>query len=157
MKNLLSTTLMFMISIGFLFSCVQAQDMAHYGDKITKDGAVKSTKLAKKLKNKESASLKVKGTILETCPVKGCWMTLDMGNGETMMVKFKDYAFFVPKTEQEGNLAIVDGVAKKEMVDVETLRHYAEDAGKSEAEIAAITQPEARWMFEAKGVIIKEK
>jgi hypothetical protein len=34
------------------------------------------------------------------------------------------------------------------------LRHYAEDAGKSKAEIAAITEPKREVSFEASGVLI---
>jgi hypothetical protein len=156
MKNLLIPVSVIFLSLSLVVSCVQAQEMNQYGAEITADGAMNGKKLTKKLKRADNASLKVEGTITETCPVKGCWMTLDMGNGETMMVKFKDYAFFVPKEGQEGNTAIVEGVAKKEVVDVATLKHYAEDAGKSEEEIAAITKPETRLMFEANGVIIKK-
>ena len=46
-----------------------------------------------------------------------------------MRVTFKDYGFFVPK-KSAGYIAIVQGEVRKEWVDVETLRHYAEDAGK---------------------------
>jgi recombinational DNA repair ATPase RecF len=81
-------------------------------------------------------------------------MQLDLGNGQKMRVKFKDYAFFVPKNAA-GKTAIIEGVAFKETIDVATLRHYAEDAGKSKEEIAKITQPREEINFEAKGVIIK--
>jgi hypothetical protein len=46
-------------------------------------------------------------------------------------------------------------VAVKEMVSVEDLRHLAEDAGKSEAEIEAITHPREELTFVAEGVIIQ--
>ncbi len=153
MKNL--TSLIFTFLLITSISCLQAQEVQKYGAEISTKGALEAPKMTKKLKNKENALLKVQGKIVETCPVKGCWMTLDMGNGETMMVRFKDYAFFVPKEGQEGKIAFIEGTAKKEVVDVETLRHYAEDAGKSEEEIAAIKTPQTKWMFEAKGVVIK--
>ncbi len=153
MKNITSLILTFLLvtSISYL----QAQEVQQYGAEISTKGAVEASKITKKLKKKENAPLKVQGKIVKTCPVKGCWMTLDMGNGETMMVRFKDYAFFVPKEGQQGKIAFVEGTAKKEVIDVETLRHYAEDAGKSKEEIAAITAPETKWTFEAKGVVIK--
>ena len=44
---------------------------------------------------------------------------------------------------------------KKKIVDVATLQHYAEDAGKSKEAIAAITEPQEMLTFEAEGVIIK--
>jgi hypothetical protein len=46
------------------------------------------------------------------------------------------------------------GWATKETVDVATLRHYAEDAGKSKEEIAKITEAETNLMFLAEGVQI---
>jgi hypothetical protein len=70
-----------------------------------------------------------------------------------MMVRFKDYGFFVPK-DCNGKTAIMNGVAYKEVVSVDMLRHYAEDAGKSKEEIMKITTPETRLSFEADGVMI---
>ncbi len=39
---------------------------------------------------------------------------------------------------------------------VEDQRHYAEDAGKGEDEIAAITEVETTLSFEADGVLVKK-
>jgi hypothetical protein len=39
---------------------------------------------------------------------------------------------------------------------VEELRHYAEDAGKSQEEIEAITEPKKTYSFVADGVLLKE-
>jgi hypothetical protein len=47
------------------------------------------------------------------------------------------------------------GYATVDTVDVEMLRHFAEDAGKSQDEIDAITEPEYELTFEATGVLIK--
>ena len=41
-------------------------------------------------------------------------------------------------------------------VAIEMLKHYAEDAGKSEEEIAQITEPSYDMGFTADGVIIAE-
>jgi hypothetical protein len=51
----------------------------------------------------------------------------------------------------------LEGLAQKTVTDVESLRHYAEDAGKSKQEIEAITQPKEEFTFVTTGVIIKEK
>ncbi|MFN3801528.1 DUF4920 domain-containing protein [Belliella pelovolcani] len=98
---------------------------------------------------------KVVGEIKEVCTKKGCWMTLDLPNGETMRVTFKDYGFFVPLNSQ-GYPVIIEGVATRSVTDVATLKHYAEDAGKSQEEIDAIIAPKEEYAFEAVGVIIKE-
>ncbi len=98
---------------------------------------------------------KVVGQIKEVCTKKGCWMTLDLPNGETMRVTFKDYGFFVPLNAQ-GYPVIIEGIATRSVTDVATLKHYAEDAGKSKEEIEAIVAPKEEYAFEAVGVIIKD-
>jgi hypothetical protein len=155
-----------LIVIG-LWSCNQAPEteeavveelmaeLAVFGDEsITADGAVAVNELPAMIEGKDSLEVKLSGTINECCQTKGCWMTMDMGNGEEMMVRFKDYGFFVPK-DAGGKECIIEGVAKVEEISVEELRHYAEDAGKTEEEIAAITEPERKMSFTASGVIIQ--
>jgi hypothetical protein len=93
----------------------------------------------------------ISGTINSCCQKKGCWMKVDLGNDREMMVKFKDYGFFMP-LDCSGSTVRLQGRAFKETVSVDELRHYAEDAGKTPDEIAAITEPETRFSFEASGV-----
>ena len=75
---------------------------------------------------------------------------------DTVMVRFKDYGFFMPKEGAEGKTAIISGDAFFDTLSVELLQHYAEDAGKSEEEILLITEPEYVVAFTADGVIIQE-
>jgi hypothetical protein len=99
-------------------------------------------------------SCKFSGKIVETCSKKGCWMTLDTGE-DTLFIKFRDYGFFVPIDSVEGKNAVVQGDLFLDTTSVEMLKHYAEDAGKSEEEIALITEPIYELGFIADGVIIK--
>jgi hypothetical protein len=94
----------------------------------------------------------VEGVIKEVCPVKGCWMRVADGDAE-LFVRFQDYSFFVPKNAA-GHRVIMHGTAIAQEASVEELRHYAEDAGKSEEEIAAIVVPEMRVTFFADSVYI---
>lgn len=103
--------------------------------------------------NGDSMVATVAAPITEVCAKKGCWMTLDLGNEQTMHVTFKDYGFFVPK-DAAGKMATITGFAKIDTLDVATLKHYAEDANASQEEIDAITEPEVTYSFEATGVII---
>lgn len=92
----------------------------------------------------------------EVCQAKGCWMRLDLGKDSPgSFVKFKDYEFFVPMDAADAD-AIIKGVAFKAETSVSELQHYAEDAGKSEEEIAAITQPKVEYTFMAGGVFLKK-
>lgn len=151
----------FLISC-FLIALLQAgyaqeqhiQSENQFGEAFEAKGAVEAGKLSRKLKNKDEVAITLKGEVVAVCQKKGCWMDVDMGNNETLKVRFKDYGFFVPK-DIAGRRVIIQGIAKKESLDVETLRHYAEDAGKSEEEISEITKAEDKYTFEATGVILE--
>lgn len=127
-----------------------------YGEDLSDAKPVKATTLAKSMDGKETMEVKLKGEILEVCQMKGCWMTVDAGKETNIRVTFKDYGFFVPK-DAAGKTVVFEGEAKYETLDVETLKHYAEDAGKSQEEIDAITEPETKLTFVATGVQISEK
>jgi Domain of unknown function (DUF4920) len=100
------------------------------------------------------ADVTVTGIVSDVCQKKGCWMNIKKADGTEMKVTFKDYALFMPK-DLAGKEVTIHGIAKNEEIPVETLRHYAEDAGKSKEEIAAITAPKTDLTFEADGVLIK--
>lgn len=125
-----------------------------YGAAITADGAISTADLAKTMKEKNEATVKVEGEVITSCAMKGCWMDMKMADGSTMKVRFKDYGFFVPTKGLEGKHAVIEGTATREVVDVATLKHYAEDAGKSKEEIEKITEPRTDLMFLADGVLI---
>lgn len=153
LKSLLSVLFSLAITI-----VVQAQDFAAstgvFGKSFDEKGAISLKKLSKEMSKSDSLVVKVNGTITEVCQAKGCWMTMDLGNGETMRIKFKDYGFFVPK-DAAGKTATIEGVAKKEKVDIDELKHLAEDAGKTEEEIKAIDRAKEELTFVADGVIIR--
>jgi hypothetical protein len=82
-------------------------------------------------------------------------MDVDMGNGEIVHVTFKDDGFLLPKNAA-GKKAVIEGVAAYEEIPVNMLKHLAEDEGKSQEEIDAITEPKMEYTFVAKGVILEE-
>lgn len=125
-----------------------------YGAHFVPETPVPVTAITEKLSDKESVNLQTIGTVKEVCQAKGCWIKVDAGNGQEMMVKFKDYGFFLPK-DIAGKQVILQGKAFQKTIPVAQLQHYAEDAGKSKEEIAKITQPQTALQFEADGVIIK--
>ncbi len=82
---------------------------------------------------------------------------MDVASGEdTVFVRFLDYGFFVPTEGVEGKRTIVEGEAFFDTLTVDMLRHYADDAGESEAYIAAISEPELQLAFTATGVMIED-
>lgn len=102
----------------------------------------------------DKKDVKIEGKILSSCPMKGCWMKIK-AEEDTILVRFKDYGFFVPKNGIEGEKAIVNGKISVETLSVEQLRHYAEDAGKSQEEVNLIKDPKVSLTFLADGVYIE--
>jgi hypothetical protein len=143
------------ISILCFFSCNENQpkELKFYGDKITLNNISDFEKVKKFAENQAEVETKIEGTILSTCPKKGCWMQVKVQE-DTILVRFKDYGFFVPKSGAENKRVIMQGQAKQDTISVELLRHYAEDAGKPLQEIEKITEPEYNISFLADGVII---
>ena len=81
-----------------------------FGEKITDKDFLSSVDVMstyKNLKEGDTLNIKFASKINEVCTNKGCWMKLPAGEGEeTVMVRFKDYAFFMP-TDSQGREVIV--------------------------------------------------
>ena len=107
-----------------------ATGLSFYGDTITEDQATETAQLATLMGSQDRMQVKLTGTIDEVCQKKGCWMDVNMGENQTLRVRFKDYGFFVPK-DAAGKTVVMDALAFHDTVTVAELRHYAEDAGKS--------------------------
>ena len=159
-KNLHKMKIILHVLLTFaLFSCSSNKNnknnFTFYGTEISND-SILNFMLEKEIVMKQGLKpCKLKGEIVETCSKKGCWMTLDTGE-DTLFIKFRDYGFFVPVDSVEGKTAVIQGDLFLDTTSVEMLKHYAEDAGKSEEEIALITEPSFELGFIADGVIIKE-
>lgn len=125
-----------------------------FGAKISKDNALDVQTAIAQISEDTTKSLRVKGTILEVCQHSGCWITMDIGDGEVLMVNVLDHAYGLPK-DAAGKDVWVEGVAVRELIQVDMLKHYAEDAGRSQEEIDAITEPQWTYTLDAVGVIIE--
>ncbi len=129
-----------------------------FGEKITDENVISKEAMADKfdnLKKGDTISVKFTSSINEVCKTKGCWMKLDLGNEKESMVRFTDYGFFMP-LNADNKEVVVDGRAFVTEISVKELQHYAKDAGKTEEEIASITEPKFTYAFEADGVLMKE-
>jgi hypothetical protein len=149
--------LLFLIAL-VLGLAVSAQDPKSaekgitYGAGTSADGAISVNDLDKKAKDNKFEG-KITGKVVEVCQEKGCWMKIEKADGETLMVKFKDYGYFMPKNIV-GKEVVLDGEATMKEVSVKQQQHYAKDAGKSEEEIKKITKPKKELQFVAKGVLV---
>ena len=129
------------------------ESLNFYGEKISTDNVIDYDTFIEN--SKIVSKSKIEGTILSSCPKKGCWMQVKI-DSDTIQVTFKDYGFFVPKTGLENKKTILEGYPKQDTISVKMLKHFAEDAGKSQKEIDKITKPEYKISFIANGVIIKD-
>lgn len=131
------------------------KNAAIYGAKITLEQATPVADILSKPEAFDGKNIRIEGNIAKICPKKGCWVTLTSGD-QTVQVKFKDYAFFLPR-HLAGHLMIAEGVAKKSKLTQDERRHYAEDEGKSQEEIEKIVGDLEVIEFVAAAVKIVEK
>lgn len=123
-----------------------------YGAGTTAESAISVQDLPGKMKENAFQG-KITAVVTEVCQEKGCWMKIQREKNTPMMVKFKDYGFFMPKNIV-GKKVVLEGVATEKEISIDQLRHYAEDAGKSKAEIKKIKKPQKDIQFTASGVLV---
>ena len=150
--------LLYLIFIFSVLNCTNSSmkkdKLTFYVEMISVENISNYQLLKEKTLKKGLTKTKLEGNIIETCPKKGCWMNLDTGT-DTIFIRFRDYGFFVPTDSVSGKTAIIEGDLFLDTISVEMLRHFAEDAGKTEKEIALINEPSYNLNFIADGVIIK--
>ncbi|MES2811874.1 MAG: DUF4920 domain-containing protein [Bacteroidota bacterium] len=154
-------------SLAFLiFSCKKSASVSKsdlegfvaFGDTISPKNTITPEQMIKKyeaLKEGDTVEVKFASKINSVCKKKGCWMNMALSNDKETFVKFKDYAFFVPKNA-DGSQAIVSGKAFLSIETIDEQKHYATDAGESKENIDKITTPKATYSFLANGVLIKK-
>lgn len=106
------------------------------------------------LKQGDSIQVTFSADVNSVCKSKGCWMRLELEEQQQVMVRFRDYEFFVPK-DIEGKIVVVNGKAFVTEMSVEDQRHFAEDGGATAQEIEEITAPKKTLSFLADGVLIE--
>lgn len=150
--------LLFMGAIGATQAQENPTQYLSLGAEIQSQNILNSVEVSQSYESlKEGDTLEISFTskVESVCKSKGCWMKLDLNNDEQVMVRFKDYAFFVPKDIEEKEV-IVSGKAFLNEMSVEEQRHYAEDAGATPEEVNAIVTPKKTFSFIAEGVKIKK-
>jgi len=124
-----------------------------YGDSFDISLSIPASAMAAQLEGKDTLFTIIDGVIDQTCPAAGCWLNMRLDSGVQKITT--DHIFFVPLEGCEGLNAKAKGKAFYDEISVEMLKHYAQEEGKSEAEIAAITEPKKVLNFVATGVMIQ--
>ena len=147
-----SFTILFLIS--FFSNSQDPSVTEHYGQKIDFQGIDNYYSVKNDLLKVNKKHVKIKGKILSSCPMKGCWMKVNVDN-DTLLVRFKDYGFFVPKSGLEWKSTILSCIISIDTLSVAQLKHYADDAGKTLKEINLIKNPQLTLSVLADGVLIE--
>lgn len=127
-----------------------------YGAKFTVSEALNLNDVVMKLKGgSEFPDVQVVAKVVDVCPKKGCWLKLELANGETATVKMKDYGFFLP-VAAIGKNVVINGAVNLKTVSVAEQKHYAEDAKKSRAEIDAIKEARQEVRVLASGIVVAQ-
>ncbi|MFQ5569194.1 MAG: DUF4920 domain-containing protein [Rhodothermales bacterium] len=127
-----------------------------YGEAITDEGAVPVQAVVAEREQYLGQAVKLEGTVAEVCQNKGCWLTLQTGDGNNVRVlvpkdEAGNYLFTVP-TDISGRQVVVQGTLVEETLSEETQHHMAEDAGE-DVEADAF-QPKTELQLTAHGVLI---
>ena len=154
MKKILFFTALFLFTLSTMAQppTGPADKGMTFGVKTTAEGAVDANELPALLIDKPTRELKVKGKVAEICKAEGCWLKMETASGP-MMIKMKDHLFMVPLS-MNGKTIVAEGTANYKETSVEMLRHYAEDAGKTKEEIAAIKTPKKEITIQATGILV---
>ncbi len=63
-----------------------------YGEKVNPEGALALVDVVSKVMGgSDFADVKIVATVKDVCAKKGCWLKLELPQGEEVMVKMKDY------------------------------------------------------------------
>lgn len=147
--------------VGLTIACkTDKKDLAYtsIGKEIIADDALSAERMKEHYKGMsvgDTVNSKMTAVVEEVCQSKGCWMKLKLDDGEQVMVKFKDYGFFMPK-DIAGKEVVINGLAFVNEMSVDDQKHYAQDAGEPTEVIDAITEPKKTYSFEADGVLLKQ-
>lgn len=116
--------------------------------------AIRLETAAKQVKDLHGRTIRVDGFLKDVFRKKGCWTVLRDGRRE-VRVKFRDYAFFVPR-DAAGRRALVEGIVTAKTISEAEAKHYAEESGDPES-AKKIKGPQKVLSFTAIGVEILGK
>lgn len=141
---------------------VPADGYARYGEPIALDDgvvALRPAALTADPATYDGTVVRVEGTVAEVCRMEGCWLTLENPTATPIRVVVpRDadgrYAFTFP-TDAGMRDVIVEGTVDVDTTSVEELRHYAEDEGRAQEEIDAITEPRPTIVLTARGALVE--
>ncbi|MEL6820918.1 MAG: DUF4920 domain-containing protein [Calditrichota bacterium] len=102
--------------------------------------------------------VRVSGNVVDTCPMRGCWIDVAEGDNK-IRFKVKDGDMIFPLSAK-GHQATVEGIMEKIELDQEKavryLAHLAEEKGES-FDSSSVTGPLTYWRINGKGALIARR
>ncbi len=155
MKRLFST-----VAIMTLLALPALAGEANYGQALELDETTSIADILANPHNYEGKTVQVKGSVKSSCTEAGCWMRLDAGDGQVLLVKSSDESILVPK-DVAGRTAVVEGVVVVEHADAASSDDTAatsDDTAKAptcaRASEEGHTCAQANVRLETKGVVL---
>lgn len=101
-------------------------------------------------------TVRVEGTVVDVCEMRGCWLSLGAENGDVLRVKVRDGEMVFPMSAR-GLKAQVEGTVTSHTVSVEQQlesgEYHAKEAGET-FDPASVTGPKTIYMLSPTGVLI---
>jgi hypothetical protein len=164
MKKSITLLSLFLVLLVFV-SCSNSKEseikveMVSYGpSKVDITKVISVSEMMKQMEGDKDDELEftLKAEITDVCSSAGCWVEIKKPDGNSIMVIFEDH-FTIPTNTKIRTEAYLHGVAYWDTIPVASLKHYAEDAGKSKEEISKITEPSFKLMFEADAITFEKQ
>lgn len=123
------------LSVLAFVPSLQADEGKSYGSGVT---VAETTSMAKILADPDAwvgKKVRIEGKVVDVCPMAGCWMEMEEGEGGTKMrVKVADGVIVFP-VDAKGKLAVAEGVVESIPMTrekyVDWLQHIADETGKA--------------------------
>ncbi|MHC4219897.1 MAG: DUF4920 domain-containing protein [Planctomycetota bacterium] len=132
------------------YKTAQQDGWSHYGSEPRNVGAY----VALGALQGDERNIVVEGVITETCTTSGCWAKIVDKKGHEIIVLTEESRFHLPRN-CAGHRAVAHGNMEVREISVEQRRHYAEVAGASPDQIAAITEPQHSLLLIADSVYLE--
>lgn len=159
--NIARNLFVIVVGLGLAIGCQSSRSTgAQFGEqaRLSDTDTLPLATVMKSPEKYDGKYIRVSGEVVEICAKKGCWINMqEPGSDKLLFVKFTcpiDGERLIPM-EAVGKTAIVEGTLVIGKFTEEEARHYAKDAGKSDAEIAKIVGPQPKITLSSPAAIIK--
>ena len=148
------------LAILIITFTLNSETIKKFGEEITVKDLTKISTLLEKPENFLKEKVKIKGTIVDVCKNKGCWMELSSDKEfQKIRVKVKDGDMVFPLT-LKGKTAEAEGILYKISLSKEQVikwkTHQAEEHG-TKFDPTSVTEGMIFFQFKPSGVVVKTK